>query len=41
MYNVKKCLLMKKEKEIRLQISDCTYSTSQASLNTILFDESL
>ena len=41
MYNVKKCLLMKKEKEIRLQISNHTYNTSQASLNTILFNESL
>ena len=41
MYNVKKCLLMRKEKKIKLQISDYTYSTSQASLNIILFNESL
>ena len=41
MYNVKKCLLMRKEKEIKLQILDYTYNTSQASLNIILFNESL
>ena len=40
MYNVKKCLLMKKKKEIKLQISDYIYNTFQASLNTILFNES-
>ena len=41
MYNVKKCLLMRKEKEIRLQISNHIYNTFQASLNIILFDENL
>ena len=40
MYNVKKCLLMRKEKEIRLHISDCIYNTFQAFLNIILFDKS-
>ena len=41
MYNVKKCLLMRKKKEIKLQILNCTYSTSQAFLNMILSDKSL
>ena len=40
MYNVKKCLLMRKEKKIKLWILNHTYNTFQASLNMILFDKS-